>query len=166
MSVDLRVSATITGTYGTSGDLGSPKVDLSGKAIYDLVTGTATGQADLVFSDRRTLAASATENLDLAAALTDAFGASLTFVEVVALYIKAASGNTNDVIVGGHASAAFASFLGDATDTIKVRPGGALLLTCDAGYAVTATTADMLKITNSGGTTGVTYDVIIVGRSA
>jgi len=31
------------------------------------------------------------------------------------------------------------------------------------GYALTATTADLLQITNSSSGTGVTYDIIIVG---
>lgn len=31
------------------------------------------------------------------------------------------------------------------------------------GYAVTAGTADQLKVANSGAGTGVTYDIVIVG---
>ena len=35
-----------------------------------------------------------------------------------------------------------------------------------AGKVVTAATGDLLTITNSAGTTGVTYDVIVLGASA
>ncbi len=50
-------------------------------------------------------------------------------------------------------------------DTVKVKPGGAIALVApDAtGYAVTAGTADQLKVANSAGGTSVTYDIIIIG---
>ena len=35
-----------------------------------------------------------------------------------------------------------------------------------AGYAVTATTADLLHVANSSSGTSVTYDVIVIGTSA
>jgi hypothetical protein len=35
-----------------------------------------------------------------------------------------------------------------------------------SGWAVIAGTGDILKFANSGGTTGVTYDIVIVGTSA
>jgi len=134
----------------------------------DLASGTGDNQADQVFSDERTLAASATENLDLAGVLVDALGATLTFAKVRAIIIRAADANTNDVVVGGHATAAFATPFGDVTDKVKVKPGGIFVLIAPKGaaYAVTATTADMLKIENSAGSTSVTYEVIIIGCSA
>ena len=47
----------------------------------------------------------------------------------------------------------------------QMQPGGTLLLVAPnaAGYAVTAGTGDLLKVANSGGSTGVTYDIVIVG---
>lgn len=131
----------------------------------DLANGSGANQANKFWSDRRTLAASGTENLDLAASLTDAFGASITFARVKGLLIRAASANVNNVLVGGHASAAWSTWAGDATDLVVVRPGGLLLLVApDAtAYAVTATTADLLTVANSGAGTGVTYDIAIVG---
>lgn len=164
--VDLKVTAKIEGSVAVASDLGNPTQTLAAKAILELVTGTTTGKADLVFSDTRTLAASATESLDLAGGLTDAFGAALTFVEVVAIYVKAASANVNDVVVGGAATNTFATPFGDATDTVKIKPAGALLLTNDVGYGVTAGTGDLLKIANSAAGSAVTYDIVIVGRSA
>jgi hypothetical protein len=39
--------------------------------------------------------------------------------------------------------------------------------TADAtAYAVTATTADLLKVANSSSGTGVTYDIAVIGTSA
>ena len=164
--VDLRVSAKITGEVSVAADLGNPKKALNVSAILDLLTGVTAGKADLVFADTRTLTASSTESLDLAGGLTDAFGAAITFVEVVAILIKPASGNTNNVLVGGAASNGFATPFGDASDVIKVTPKGFLMLVSDEGYAVTAGTGDLLKIANSGSGSSVTFDIVIVGRSA
>lgn len=149
-------------------DLNTVESQLSKRYEYDFPTGTAANKADKVFSDTRTIAASGAEDLDLAGGLTDAFGAAITFVEVRALVIKAAAGNTNDVVVGGDASAAWAAMFGDATDKINVKPGGIFVWIApgDGAGAVTATTADLLQIANSGSGTSVTYDIIILGTSA
>lgn len=163
-SVNVQLDALLTSAL----DLSTGSSPLTIAQHYPLTSGTGANQADKVWSDTRTLAASGTENLDLAGVLADAFGATLTFVKVKAILVRAASGNTNDVLLGGHASAAFVNWVSDATDVIVVRPGGLFLLVAPgaSGYGVTATTGDLLKVTNSGGTTGVTYDVAILGTSA
>lgn len=166
MGVSLNVKAAITGAYTATRDLADVVQNLKVDTGYGLTTGTTAGKADLVFADTRTLTASSSENLDLAGTLTDVFGATLTFVEVVAIYVKAAAGNTNNVVVGGAASNGFVTPFGASTDTVKVGPGGVFLLTNDAGFGVTAGTGDILKIANGGGSTSVTYDIVIVGRSA
>jgi len=168
MSLNLTVEAQIKGYYRGPNDLAAPQQVFSLSEALKLVTGTAAEQADLVFSDTRTLAASASESLDLAGGLADAFGQTLTFVEVVAVLIKAAEGNTNDVVVGGAPSNTLASFFGDATDKVLVKPGGLLLLAApgNPAYAVTASTGDILKVANSSSGSAVTYDIVVVGRSA
>ncbi|MEU9606156.1 hypothetical protein [Streptomyces sp. NPDC048057] len=134
-----------------------------------LESGTAAGMADRVFHDRRTLAASATEDLDLAGVLTDAFGAAITFVKVKGLFVSAASANANNVVIGGATSNAWSTLLG-ATGTITLRPGATLGVMAGAtdatAYAVTAGTADLLKVANSGAGTSVTYDLVLIGTSA
>lgn len=130
-----------------------------------LSSGTGANQASNIYHAQRTLAASATENLDLAGTLTNAFGVTLTFTKIKAIIIHAAAANTNNVQVGGAASNAFVNWVADATDIINIRPGGTLILVApdSTGYAVTAGSGDILKVTNSAGSTGVTYDVIILG---
>lgn len=129
-----------------------------------LTDGTGANQAKNHWHDQRTLAASATENLDLAGVLTDAFGAVITFTKIKAIFVFAAAANTNNVEVGGAAANAF-PFLKDVTDVMPVRPGGIFLFTAPDvnGIAVTPATGDILKITNSGAGTGVTYDILIIG---
>lgn len=168
MTLTAKMAARISGSQNNPLDLGSGVYPLSLAAVVDLATGTGAGQADRLFTDRRTIAASGTDDLDLAGSLVDAFGATLTFARVKALYVSAAAANVNNVLVGGAASAQFLTWLGSATDKVVVRPGGFLLLaaTDATAYAVTATTADLLRIANSSSGTSVTYDIAIVGCSA
>lgn len=146
-------------------DVGESTYPVRYGANYSLTNGTGANQANEIFVDTRTLAASAAEDLDLAGVLTDSFGAVLTFTKIKAIIVKAAAGNTNDVQVGGDATAGIASIFGNVADFINVKPGGlfAVVAPDATGYALTATTADLLQIANSSSGTSVTYDIIIVG---
>ena len=147
-------------------DIGEVSYPAKTGANYSFTNGTGANQANMVFVDTRTLAASAAEDLDLSGtALTDAFGTAIAFTAIKAIIVKAAAANTNDVQVGGDASAGIASIFGNVADFISVKPGGMFCVVAPnaTGYALTATTADLLQITNSSSGTGVTYDIIIVG---
>jgi hypothetical protein len=167
-TVNLVVSALIQGLVQGANGVAPPVQNLAASAALSLTTGTTANKADGVYSATRTLAASANESLDLAGGLEDAFGNTLTFVDVVAVLIVASAANTNDVLVGGAASNGWASPFGDATDVVKVRPGGFFVLAAgkDPAYAVTAATGDLLKIANSAGGSSVSYDIVVIGRSA
>lgn len=161
----VSLGATLTGVQ----DLASAEVPLSLRYAVVLADGSAAGQADRIFHDRRTIAASGSDSLDLAGGLSDPLGASLTFARLKLLLIRAAITNTNQVLVGGAVSNAFTSPFGDATDKIKIPPGGTLLLAAgqaDAtGYTVTASTGDLLLLANSGAGSSVTYDIVLIGAS-
>ncbi len=175
MPLTSRLTAQVNCTHvGTAGalDLGTitPISALVAQTKdLQLADGTGAAQADRLFSDTRTLAASANEDLDLAGALADAIGGTAVFARIKGLYIAAASGNTNNVIVGAAASNAWATLLG-ATHTITLRPGAWIMLGTGAtdatGYTVTAGTGDLLRIANSAGSTTVTYDIAVIGCSA
>jgi hypothetical protein len=138
------------------------------KRRFAFSDGAGLNAANRTWTDQRTLAASANESLDLAGtALVDAFGTAISFARVKALIVSAATTNTNNVIVGATGSNAFINWVGSTTDAINVRPGGLFVLIApDAtAYAVTAATGDLLKIANSAGTTGVTYQIAIVGAA-
>ena len=135
---------------------------------FDITDGTGSDQMDQVYVDQRTLAASATEDIDLAGGVEDSFGNTLTFVDVRMICVKAAAENTNDVLVGGAAANAFVNWVSNSSDVVVVKPGGVVFLYAptNPGYAVTAGTGDLLKIANSAGSTSVTYDIYIGGASA
>jgi len=128
-----------------------------------LSNGTASGNASQVWRDTRTLTASATENLDFAGGLTNAFGVTLTFVRIKFIYIKASSANTNDVQVTRVATTGIPLFMADG-DGIALGPGEWFCFgSPTTGKAVTATTDDTLTLTNSAGGTSVDYSIVVVG---
>lgn len=169
MSLITRVTMELAATLTSSTDFSTPAAPYALRQQFDYTSGTGAGQADRFWADQRTLAASATEDLDLAGVLVDPFGATITFARIKALRIVAAAGNTNNVVVGAASGSPWAALLG-ATGTLTIRPGMAFEVaagTADAtGLAVVATTGDLLKVANSSSGTGVTYDIAIVGCSA
>lgn len=163
-----RVAVEVSSSHIKSLDLGDATFPIALTQAITLLNGTGAGQADLIFTDTRTLSASASESLDLAGSLTDAYGATMTFARIKAVIVAAASGNTNDVQVTRPASNGVPLFLA-AGDGLPVRPGGFIVpLACTDATAipVTAGTGDLLTFTNSAGSTSVTYTVIIIGASA
>jgi hypothetical protein len=167
------VAQTTRIDFGIDSDLSSAldlvtvvsPIDISDQ--LDLASGTGAGQADMQWSDRRTLAASATEDLDLAGSLTGPFGTTLTFARIKAVYVKASTGNTNAVQVTRPASNGAVLFMA-AGDGISLAAGErfAWWSPTAAGKAVTAATGDLLTFTNSSSGTGVTYDIVVIGASA
>lgn len=150
-------------------DLTSAAAPLQFSRSVSLASGTGAGKADRLFSDRRTLAASATEDLDLSGALLDALGGPAQFVRIKGLLIAASKANTNNVVIGAAASNQWSTLL-NATGTLTLRPGAAVCCmagdTDATGWTVTAGTGDILKVANSAGSTSVTYDIVVIGNSA
>jgi hypothetical protein len=132
--------------------------------LLTLSNGTASGQASQQWHDTRTLGASATENLDLAGALTNAFGVTVTFTKVKLLYVRASAANNaaNLVQVQRASSNGVPVFLA-ASGGLQLNQGGVFLFYDPVGVTVTAGTGDLLTITNSAGTNSVTYDVVVIG---
>ena len=169
MAVTANVSLGVSGSQTSALDLGTVTFPFSASAGTGFSTGTGAGQVDMVFTDTRTLSASATENLDLAGSLTGALGTTLTFARIKAVFVSAAAANTNDVQVTRPASNGTAIFMA-AGDGIALRPGAAFAWVSGSGdatgVAVTAGTGDLITVTNSAGTTSVTYTVVVLGCSA
>jgi hypothetical protein len=166
MPLSSKISVSFSGQHTTALDLGTTTLPFSAALALTLATGTGANQADRVFTDERTLIASATEDLDLAAVLLDAFGQAITFAKLKGILVVAAAGNTNDVLVSRPAANGVPLFAA-AADAIPVKPGGFFAWALPGtGITVTAGTADLLTFTNSAGGTPVTYEVILIGTSA
>jgi hypothetical protein len=160
-SLSVGIHAKQTGTA----DLGTPQIVVDILKEIDFSPGTANvNQANILFSDTRTLGASATENLDVAGVLADALGATIAAAEIVAIYFAAAPGNVNDVQVTRPAANGVPLFLA-AGDGFAIGPGDFNLRTYRNGVTVTPGTGDLITVANGGAGTSVTYDVVIIGRT-
>lgn len=160
----LQIAATLT----SAGDLVGASAPLSISQQITFTEGTGANQANRVWSDTRTLTASATEDLDLAgSALLDPYGAAVVFARVKGLFVRAASGNTNNVVLGGVTNGWAALISPAASGLVTLRPGAVLAVfdPSATGMAVTAGTGDLLHVANSAGSTSVTYDIVIIGSA-
>lgn len=164
MTQSASISVSVSIDQAVAGDLSNARNNINLSPALRLLDGAGLGQASKAFSDKRTLAASANDSLDLAGVLVDAFGAIITFTKIKGIVIAAAATNTDTISVGG-GSNPFASFFGDATDELVIRPGGLFLLTAPdaAGYTVTAATGDLLAIANNSASGAAEYDIILIG---
>lgn len=167
VALDTRLKLSLSANFTSPLDLQSRSAPLAFAYTKGLINGTGANQADRVWADQRSIAASSNDDLDLAGTLVDAFGATITFARVKTLIVKAADANSNNVIVGG-ASSTFTTWVTGTSPAVVVRPGGLLMLSvADAtAYAVTATSADTLRISNSGAGSAVVYDIVVIGASA
>lgn len=161
-TIDLLIAAKLAGTA----DLGTPVAPVRLEKHLQITAGTdALGKADILWADERNLAASATENIDLAGVLAGLLGSTITAAEITAIYIEANEGNTNDVVVFGAASNPFNGPLSGTTPKIAVGPGDFALITNRKGWTVTAATGDIILVANSAAGTAVTYKIILLGRT-
>jgi hypothetical protein len=169
MSLDTKFYMQLIANYQSAATDFTTATALANYAkLIPLATGTAANQADKYWSDQRTIAASSNDDLDLAGSLTELITGTLTFVRVKGIIVYASTANTNNVIIGGSASNPLINWVTGTNPAVVVRPGGLFcLIAPDAtGYAVTAGTGDILRLSNSGAGTTVTYDIHLIGASA
>ena len=168
MSLNTSLEFRLRATLITALDLVNVSAPLDFQFTDQLGSGVVADMADRVWSDTRTLAASATEDLDFSGSLTQPDGSAFVLVKLKALLITAAAGNTNDVQVIRPAANGVPIFA-TASDQHNIKPGGMLFMyspTLAGICAVTAGTGDLITITNSGAGTSVTYSIVAIGVSA
>lgn len=144
-------------------DLSTPRDALNFSESHTLTDGSGADQIDELFHDTRAIAAAANDDLDLAGGLTDAFGNTITFASIKMLQIVN-NGDTEikiDQSVANDWSTAIATAI-----TIPAGASIQLVNPTAAGWAVTAGTADLLRITNNDGSVAASYQIAIAGVSA
>jgi hypothetical protein len=169
MALQTTIDVNVTASYAaTTAAPGTSAVPFSLIKRTNLLSGVGANQADKIYTVSATLAASGTTNLDLAGSVTDVFGVTFTIVKLKALIVRAASGNTNNVVFGPAAANGLVGLFAGTTPTIAVMPGGTFAWAAPGTTAptVTAGTGDLLTFTNSSSGSSVTYDVTVVGTSA
>lgn len=159
------MKVNVQGTLTASQNLGSASYNLNQTYAINLLQGTGANQADIIFANTYTIAASGTQTLDLNGVLLDAHGNTINMTLVKGIFVYAYAANTNNVLVGGAGANAFFTWCDANTSKVTVRPGGFMLLGCQdaTGYAVTAGTGDLLQLANSSSGTSVQCDVVIIG---
>jgi hypothetical protein len=154
----LQYSNAVAGNIGTAALAGADRV--YSRPVPD---GSTSGQANKLFQRKKSLTTATNDDFDLAGALVDDFGQALVFSVVMGLILKADDANTGNLTLGG-ATNAWASAFGAATHTLVLQPKGLIVLVPgDAGYAVTAATADILRVGNASGATQA-YELTLIGR--
>jgi hypothetical protein len=160
--VRVKVQTTLTGTA----ELSAAKDVIAIQWKKTTSDGTGNNQADLVYQDDNTLAASGTQDYDLTGGgLTDGLGTSLVFSTVKGVLIHNTSTSAT-LRIGNAATNPVALWFGASTDTADVKPSAVFAIHGPiSGYTVTTNSADQLRITNTA--TGVTmrYKLIVIGTS-
>ncbi len=150
----------LSGLLRKSLDIGNATLDVGYSNSHKITNGTGGDQANMIWTDTRTVAASDDEDLDLYGSLTNAFGDTINFTTIKGIFIFASSLNTNNAIISGTAA------ILNGSDVITLKPGGMLCIydPSAGGYAVTDSSSDLINVENSSSGTGIDYDVIIVGE--
>lgn len=161
-TLQLLLKVDETGTA----DLGAVPTSSSLLDFYrEMTNGVASGMHDLVFADTRTITGN--DDLDLAGALAQTFGGTLAAAKIVGLFVRNRSLVAGEKLIVGNAIANqfFSGLFGGNAHTIDVKPSGILVWYSPIDNAVvTAGTGDILRIAS--GAVSVTYDIIILARSA
>lgn len=153
----------------TASDLGTDAFSGRFTADITLLDGAGASAANLVFADRRTIAASGTDSLDLSGGgLLDPQRNVLVYARIKAVLVRALSTNNaaNNVVLTRPAAAGVPLFSA-AGDSLALRAGEVFtwISPTAAGVVVTATTADLIDFVNSAGTNTVDYEVVIIGAA-
>lgn len=161
-----KIVGSINSLYQNVLDLSTPQDALNEQFTNAAISdGSGADQANRLFHDTRTLTDAASEDLDLSGVLLDAFGTVLAFTRVIALLVRN-KGAASSLLIGGAVANGFLTPFGDATDKIRLRPLGFLVLSGQdaTAYAVTPGTGDLLKFEHGGeDPADLDYDVMILG---
>lgn len=157
MALAASFSLTATGTLTNPLDLGTPTYDIAAGSgdfpacSFDVADGNGAAQAQSWWDDKRTLAAAATDSIDLYGSLTGPFGASVAAVKVKTILVAIDTpGSTKYLRIGPQnvANAAQLGFGGVGATVYYQFSRFALLEDVDAGWTITAGTGDILPIKN------------------
>lgn len=129
-------------------------------------SGTGDNQSDLVAADvGLSIAAGATESLDLAALAKGPEGSTVAFAEIRAILIRTPTTNGSTVTLSPNATNGWTG-LGAALE-IEVPAGAYMrLYTPVDGSAPVSASDKVLDITNDDGAAAATVDICIIGTSA
>lgn len=166
MSLTTSLSLNLRALLVSALDLSNVVCDLTIPRQIALADGAGVNAANLVYQDTVTLAGGGETLLDLTA-LTDALGQAVSFARLKLIYLRNKSVTAGDVLQLGGAVSNGLDTLYVGTDAGQlVGPDGTALLVnpSAAGWAVTASTADILRIGNPGAN-AIECDIVLIGAA-
>lgn len=168
-TLDASIKATIAIISGRTFDFANPGQSIGETPSVSITTvGSGANSANQIWSDQRTLSASASENLDFSGSLTNCYGQTVAFTIIKFIYIRNRS-TTGNMLIGASASNQWGTMFSGTSPALQIRQGGFFINCCtDAtGWAVTAggttPTGDVLKVLNQDSGASLTYDIVLVG---
>jgi hypothetical protein len=165
MTLEATVSVGVKGNNSGVVDLGVRSRQIALAANLAFTDGSGAGQASKSFTDSASQAQSVNTDLDLAGALTGDDGATVTFTAIKAIVISAGAANPGNLSVGPAPANGVSGIFSGTTPAIVLKPGARFVLAVGdaAGYAITAATADLLRIASAATSGTYTYDICILG---
>lgn len=166
LSSTMSLSLSVVHENTVVANVGTTKLS-AGKTISDsLANGTGLDQADQFYMVSGTVAAGTPVDIDLAGSLSNAFGSTVTFARLKGIVIQNKTTTAGAILQVGAGSNPITSPWLASGDGVNVGPDGVFMLwnPSAAGYAVTATSADILRLTSASGT--ISYELYLIGASA
>lgn len=148
------VLSTIRFTYSNPSDIASPSTSLQSSTTYVTLSGNSA------WWDTRTLGGTASEDIDLAGGVADVYGRTLTFTTITSLSVFNTGTTGGPIRIGGATASGWVGPFGTTADFVSVGRGFSYQQ-ASSGWAVTAGSADILRIATTG--VGTNYNIIITG---
>lgn len=164
----LKARLTVHATTELYDQIAFVEPSATAKLVIDqaFADGDGTGEADASYSERFVITAGGSEVIDLGG-LSDDLGSPVVLAAVKFLVLKGAAANTASATLRPHTSDPWLQPFVGADDTVRIPPGGGLVLAnpAGAGWPVAANSADKLLLANPGASP-ITVDLMLVGVAA
>lgn len=169
VNLELKHNKTITGFNPLKGDF-----PLSHIVQFAAGDGTGDSQWNDEYAAQRTLAAGASETIDLAGTLENGVGNTVALTKynlIICQLLKGGDAAPRLNISGAAANPVLTQFGGDSTSTLTIRAGdadganGILVIQAGdiTGYDITAGSADAIRIDNPS-SSAATFNLVIAGN--
>jgi len=178
LTAEIRASIAATIEKEIAG-VGTPKDVLNISKLLSLTFGNGAGKADQIYYDRNDIAASGSDDLDMAGVLTNIFGETISFDLVRAVMVLNRSDEAivhgthtvatdAEISIGGSGGFEWVGPFAAVGDKMEIPAGGLFIMTnpTAAGWVVGPGATDLLGIDNLDGADVALYDIVIIGEEA
>jgi hypothetical protein len=162
----LTGNSNVAVTFNESGtfDLVSGSSQHRKSASLAWLSGSGAGQCSKIYSDSFSVSQSTNTDLDLSGSLAGVYG-TVVFTAIKGILIVAGTNTGLGNLTVGNVTNGIVAPFGAATHSFAIAPGGVLFTAnpSAAGFAITAGTADLLRIATAATAGTYTFDVVIWG---